>query len=162
MRYLLASLLVLLVSCKATTVYYVVRHAEKETTTGMSADVPLSVQGKQRAEALREMLKDEKIKEIYSTNYIRTKSTAQPLADLLHVNVETYSPSDTSFVTRVKTSSKGNVLIVGHSNTVDDIVNKLTGKTEVAGDLPDSEYGDLFVVKKKGNHYSFERKHFGN
>lgn len=147
------------VSCKTTT-YFIVRHAEKETAVAMTSDVPLSAAGKQRAEALKDVLKDEHIQHIYSTNFVRTKSTAQPLADAIHVPVEVYDPGDTSFVWKLK-SMQGNVLIVGHSNTVDDLVNGLMGKKEINGDLPDSEYGDLFVVKKRGKHFSFEKKHFG-
>lgn len=150
---------IVLLSCKTTT-YYIVRHAEKEAATTMTTDVPLSSAGKQRSEALKDQLESKHITAIYSTNYVRTKSTAQPLADVIHVPIQTYNPQDTSFVTRLM-SMNGNILIVGHSNTVDDIVNKLTGKTEIPGDLPDSEYGDLFIVKKKGSHYSFEKGHFG-
>lgn len=150
-----------LLSCKTTT-YYIVRHAEKaaSSNTTMSNDVPLSDQGKQRAEALKEILQKENIKHIFSTNYIRTKSTAQPLADAIHVAIEIYDPKDTTFISRLKSLS-GNILVVGHSNTVDDLVNGISGKKEIAGDLPDSEYGDLFIVKKKGNKISFEKKHFG-
>jgi len=151
-----------LLSCK-TTSYYIVRHAEKETpatNTTMTSDVPLSEAGKQRAEALKDLLKKENIKHVFSTNYIRTKSTAQPLVDVIHIPIETYDPKDPQFVSKLKTLN-GNVLVVGHSNTVDDLVNELTGKKEIQGDLPDSEYGDLFVVKKKGKRMSFERKHFG-
>lgn len=153
-----------LTSCKATT-YYIVRHAEKETSTTMSGtnlsgDVPLSAAGKQRAEALKVLLQKENIRHIFSTNYIRTKSTAQPLADAIHVPVEIYNPRDSTFPTKLR-SLNGNILIVGHSNTVDDLVNALSGKQEIAGDLPESDYGDLFIVKKKGKKISFERKHFG-
>lgn len=155
---------VLLLSCKTTT-YYVVRHAEKQSSTTMSSsamttDVPLSEAGRQRAEALKDLLKDEDIKYIFSTNFIRTKSTAQPLATALNIPVEVYDQKDAVFVDRLK-SIDGNVLIVGHSNTVDDLVNELTGKKEISGDLPDSAYGDLFVVKKKGSDISFDKKHFG-
>jgi phosphohistidine phosphatase SixA len=149
-----------LISCK-TTIYYIVRHAEKETTNTMTSDVPLSEAGKQRAQALKDLLQKEHITQIFSTNYIRTKSTGQPLADAIHVPIEIYNPKDSAFISKIKTLD-GNVLIVGHANTVDDLVNSLTGKKELAGDLPDSEYGDLFVVKKNGNHFSFEKKHFGN
>ena len=153
-----------LLSCKTTT-YYIVRHAEKETPTAMSnttmtSDVPLSEAGKQRAEALKEILQNENIKHIYSTNFVRTKSTAQPLADTIHVPVEIYDPKDPAFISKLK-SLDGNVLIVGHSNTVDDLVNELSGKKEINGDLPDTEYGDLFIVKKKGSKITFEKKHFG-
>ena len=147
-----------LFSCK-TTSYYIVRHAEKETAT-MASDVPLSAEGKQRAEALKEML-DNKVQFIYSTNYIRTKSTAQPLADADQLTVQTYDPRDTGFVSRMKRSSRGNVLIVGHSNTVDDLVNQFMGQTVINGDLPETQYGDLFVVKRKGKKFRFEKEHFG-
>jgi broad specificity phosphatase PhoE len=151
-------------SCKVTT-YYVVRHAEKESSTTMSSmtmtsDVPLSAAGKQRAEALKDVLLNEKIRHIFSTNYIRTKSTVQPLADAIHIPVEVYDTKDSSFAKTLK-SLHGNVLIVGHSNTVDDLINELMGRKEINGDLPDAAYGDLFIVEKKANHFSFERKHFG-
>lgn len=159
---LLATLFLL--SCKATT-YYIVRHAEKESSTtmsstSMSGDVPLSEAGKQRAQALKDLLQRENIKHIFSTNYIRTKSTAQPLADAIQVPVEIYDPKDQQFISKLKLVN-GNALVVGHSNTVDDLVNELTGKKEINGDLADSEYGDLFIVRKKGNKLTFEKKHFG-
>lgn len=151
---------VFLFSCKTTT-WFVVRHAEKETAT-MSPDVPLSAAGSQRAQALKDMLKDKGIHHIYSTNFIRTKSTAQPLAEATANSIEIYNPADTGFVSGLKSRSDGNFLIVGHSNTVDDIVNRLAGTKEIAGDLPDSQYGDLFVIRRKGKTISFEKKHFGN
>jgi len=157
-------LALVVVSCK-TTSYYVSRHAEKETATTastatMTSDVPLSEAGKQRAQALKELLAKEKIKYVFSTNYIRTKSTAQPLADDLRVPIETYDPKDPQFISKLK-ALNGNTLIIGHSNTVDDLVNELTGKKEIQSDLPDSAYGDLFVIRKKGKRMTFERKHFG-
>jgi 2,3-bisphosphoglycerate-dependent phosphoglycerate mutase len=148
-----------LLSCKTAT-YYIVRHAEKETTNTMTSDVPLSDAGRQRAEALKELLQKENIKHIFSTNFIRTKSTAQPLANAISIPIEIYDPKDTNFISKLK-SLDGNILIVGHSNTVDDLVNELSGKKEVNGDLTDSEYGDLFIVRKKGNKITFEKKHFG-
>ena len=160
-KFILFIALVLL-SCK-TTRYYIVRHAEKETTTTnttMTSDVPLSAAGKERAEALEALLQKENIKHVFSTNYIRTKSTAQPLADAIHLPIEIYDPKDPQFVSKLK-ALNGNALIVGHSNTVDDLVNELTGKKEIISDLPDSAYGDLFVVIKNRKQITFERKHFG-
>lgn len=148
----------ILISC-TTTRYYVVRHAEKAAAATMSADVPLSAEGQQRAEALRDHLKNEGIRHIFSTNYQRTRNTAAPLGDHMGVGTQTYDPRDTSFISRLK-SMKENTLVVGHSNTVDDIVNGLTGE-RLLQDLRDEEYGDLFIVKRKGKKYSFEKKRFG-
>lgn len=152
---------VFLLSCKTATTFYVVRHAEKESTATMMTDVPLSAAGKERAEALDQLLRSKAIDHIYSTNTARTIATAMPLSKDKGVKIETYDPRDTGFVSRLKRIEKGGVLVVGHSNTVDDIVNGLAGQIKVPGDLPDSEYGDLFVVKRKGKKYGFEKKHFG-
>ena len=152
-------------SC-TTTRYYVVRHAEKSeagamtNSTAMTADVPLAAAGVQRAEALRERLKNEGIRHIYSTNYQRTRSTAAPLGEHIGIGTQTYDPRDASFISRLK-SIKENTLIVGHSNTIDDIVNGLTGQ-QLLQDLPDHQYGDLFIVKRKGKKFSFEKHRFGN
>jgi len=151
--------LLLLHSCKSAS-YFVVRHAEKETTTSMGSDVPLSEVGKERAEALKDQLMHKHIRSIYSTNFLRTRSTAQPLAKALNLSIQIYEPLDTSLVKLLR-NRKENILIVGHSNTVDNIVNTLIGSKVIPGDLADNEYGDLFVVKRRGRHYSFDKKHFG-
>jgi 2,3-bisphosphoglycerate-dependent phosphoglycerate mutase len=163
-RYCLFIAAIFITSC-TTTKFFVVRHAEKETNT-MTSDVPLSEMGRERALALKEILKNEKIGTVYSTNFIRSKSTAQPLAEAIGVTLQIYDPRDTTFINRIintgNKDNEGNMLIVGHSNTVDDIVNKLMGRTMIAGDLPETQYGDLFIIKKKGKKYSFEKKRFGN
>jgi hypothetical protein len=46
---------------------------------------------------------------------------------------------------------------VGHSNTVDDIVNALTGENKLK-DLEDSEYNRLFVVRMRGKKVFFEER----
>ena len=148
-------------SCKTATYYYVVRHAEKENTNTMTTDVPLTEAGKQRAEALKQALIGKHIQRIYSTNYVRTRATAQPLAESSAIKIDIYDPKDSGFVRRIKDMPLGNILIIGHSNTVDDLVNQLMGKKTIESDLPDTEYGDLFIVKKKGNSIKFEKKHFG-
>ena len=142
--------------------YYIVRHAEKATQeANMTSDVPLTAKGKQRAEALKEELKNKKIAYVFSTNTVRTKSTAQPTADYFHVPIEIYGPiPDSAFISLIK-SKKKNTLIVGHSNTIDDIVNMLCSRKEVSGDLPDSEYNNLFIVKKKGKRYIFSSRKYG-
>ena len=150
----------LLQACSSTS-YFIVRHAEKEAqNANMTSDVPLSAEGKERAEALESKLHSQKVKHIYSTNTLRTKSTAQPLSSLLGVPIQTYDHRDTSFVSRIKALPKGNVLIVGHSNTIDDLVNQFYPQAQLK-DLPDSQYGDLFIIKRKGNRYSLQVDHFG-
>jgi phosphohistidine phosphatase SixA len=155
---------IFILSCIAMTVfiscshsYYIVRHAEKATQEAtMSSDVPLTDKGKERAEAVKEILKDKKIAYVFSTNTIRTKSTARPTADYFHLTTEIYGPGPDSAFIRLLKLKKKNTLVVGHSNTVDDIVNMLCGKKKVDRDLPDTEYNKLFIVKMKGKKCSFK------
>jgi len=144
--------------------YYIVRHAEKTVLTKDSASMmmnnpPLSEAGKVRAFVLRDELAKKHIRHIYSTNTIRSRTTAEPLSQAKNIPIETYGNIDSLVL--LLHSIKGNVLIVGHSNTVDDIVNKLSGKKEIASDLKDSEYDNLFILRGKEGKMKFTRKKYG-
>lgn len=160
MKYFLTTIIILsLFACSSKTIY-IVRHAEKATQgPNMTSDVPLSEQGTQRAEKLKEELRQKNIGFIFSTQTIRTTTTAKPLSDAIGVPVQFYNHRDTldKFIARVKESGKKNVLIVGHSNTVDDLVNKLMNQ-QLLSDLPDTAYNNLFMVTLKGKKYKFTRK----
>jgi len=154
-------LFLIVFSASCTQTFYVVRHGEKEpSNNNMTSDVELSAAGKQRAEKLKDELLDKQIKHIYSTNTLRTKATAQPLSNALQLPVKTYAPTNTAFIKGLKKGIKGNVLIVGHSNTVDNLVNGLLGKT-VLQDLPETEYNNLFIVIKKGGRFSLQKQKYG-
>ncbi|MGB8195052.1 MAG: phosphoglycerate mutase family protein [Chitinophagaceae bacterium] len=158
--------MVLFISLTASSqTYYIVRHAEKAVANGnpnMNAtDPPLTDGGKARAEALKEALKNEKLGFIFSTNTIRTKSTAEPLSQYLSIPIQTYNPRPDSLFIQQLRLLKHNALIVGHSNTVDDIVNMLTKEQTIPKDLDDSEYDNLFIVRVKGDKVEFERKKYG-
>ena len=169
MRLVYLPFLLFFVSSCTSVKYYVVRHAEKEvpsagTVMSTPNDPPLSAAGKVRAIELGEELKDKNILFIFSTNTIRTISTAQPLNALRGATkIELYNTRDSLdfFIQKLKAIKKGNSLIVGHSNTVDDIVNKLCGEIKVPKDLPDSEYDNLYLVTKKGKKMKFENKTYG-
>jgi broad specificity phosphatase PhoE len=97
-------------------------------------DPPLSAAGRVRAIELREALRGKGIRYIFSTNTIRTISTAQPFNELRGAtHIEIYNTKDSldQFIQKLKEIKKGNSLIVGHSNTVDDIVNKLCGEIKI-------------------------------
>lgn len=168
MKYLFPLIALFLVSCGNT--IYIVRHAEKAPVPAgasqmAASDPPLSEAGKARALALRERLKGEKIAYFFSTNYKRTLATAKPLADARgNKTVTLYSPrpdSTDAFINRIKQIKKGNILVVGHSNTIDDLANKLAGSKVVPGDLKDSEYDNLYKLKRKGDTYTFKNEKYG-
>jgi broad specificity phosphatase PhoE len=121
-----------------------VRHAER--AGGMSADVGISEAGRCRAEALARMLADANIKRIYVSEVARTGQTAEPLASKLHIRPEVVPAKDIEgLVAKLRAGAPDDVvLVVGHSDTVPEIVKLLGG-----GSVPpigDSEYDRLFVL----------------
>jgi broad specificity phosphatase PhoE len=128
---------------------FVVRHAERaDTAPGtpptMSADPDLSEAGRARAASLAAMLKDANISAIYATEFKRTQQTAAPLAKALGLTVTTLPASDTKALIEQVRAAKGHVLVVGHSNTVPDVVKALGIATPVT--VGDTEFDHLFVV----------------
>lgn len=109
----------------------------------MAADPDLSEAGRVRAESLAIVLKDAKITSIYATKYKRTQQTAAPLAKALGLTVS-IAPADAADVVKQLAGAKGNVLVVGHSNTVPDVIKGLGVTAPVM--IGDDEFDNLFVV----------------
>src|SRR5712671_6225807 len=103
-----------------------VRHAEKVSE---AADALLSDVGKQRAEKLAHTLADAGITSIFTTEAERTKQTAAPLAKLLHLQPMVIPAKDIAGLVNklVAQPQDAVVLVVGHSNTLPDVINKLRG-----------------------------------
>jgi phosphohistidine phosphatase SixA len=143
--------------------YYIVRHAEKasgDSASMTSTDPPLSADGKKRATDLKKILNKKGIQTIFSTNTARTRTTAEPLSKAKHINILFYGPRpDAAFITQLK-QLKGNTLIVGHSNTVDDIVNGLCGQ-QLLNDLPDAAYDNLFIVTNNNGTFELKQEKYG-
>lgn len=132
----------------ATTTIVVVRHAEKSTDD--PRDPSISEAGNERALALSVVLKDAGVSAIYATQYKRTRQTAEPLAQKLGLSVIERQVAGTptyaaDLAREVLAASAGKtVLIVGHSNTVPQIVQAFSGS--VVAPIQDNEYDHLFIV----------------
>ena len=123
---------------------FLVRHAEKaEATSGDSKDPDLSEAGRARAEALALMLKDAGIAAIFVTELKRTKQTAEPLARAANVEPTIVPAKETAELVAKLKEMRGNALVVGHSNTLPEIVQSL-GVTEPVT-VGDSDYDNLFI-----------------
>lgn len=107
-----------------TLVVYLVRHAEKADT---SRDPDLSQEGKQRAQDLIHTLGDAGIENIYSSDYIRTRETAAPLAKRLGLEIQIYDPRDLESIANKLKELGGIHLVVGHSNTTPNLCSILGG-----------------------------------
>lgn len=138
----------------AQSLVYVVRHAERAdggagasagAMSGAPADPHLSAAGVARAARLADMLADAGIKAIYVTEFKRTQETAAPLATKLHLAVDTTRSADSAaLVASMKAQHPHDVvLVVGHSNTIPDIIKALGGPAITIGD---NEYDSIFVV----------------
>ncbi len=130
---------------------YLVRHAEKMKDG--TSNPPLTPEGEKRALNLSEVLKDKEITKIFSSTYKRTWNTAMPLSEEINVTIEPYDAGSTEEINRMANSTAQNILIVGHGNTVPNMVNLLIGE-EAHPQLDESDYGDLYIVSKKGNTYT--------
>jgi broad specificity phosphatase PhoE len=150
-RFLIALALAVLAAAPtaAQPTVFLVRHAERaDAAPGaaptMSADPDLSDAGRARAESLARMLADAKITAIFSTEFKRTQQTAAPLAKAIGVAVTTVSSKNEADLVKLIRASQGNVLVVGHSNTVPDVIKALGVTTPVA--IADDEFDNLFLV----------------
>jgi phosphohistidine phosphatase SixA len=130
---------------------FIVRHAEKQTESN-EKEVPLSEAGRARAQRIAEMLRDAGVIAVYSTDTVRTLSTAAPLAAIANVQPIAYSPTgpngklDLKPLARKILEHQGsrNVLVVGHSNTIAPLVEALGCKDTVT--VGGAEYDGLWIV----------------
>jgi broad specificity phosphatase PhoE len=129
------------------TVVLLVRHAEKAAQPAQ--DPPLTEAGASRAQALVAVARDAGVTAIITTQFVRTKSTAEPTAAALKLTPEVVQagpmPQHAKAVAeQVMKHAGGTVLVVGHSNTIPAIVGALGAPQP--RDLCDSEYDQVFVV----------------
>lgn len=127
------------------TTYFLIRHAEKDRSNPSEKDPKLTEAGIKRAQNWTKVLKDVSFDMVYSTNFNRTKATAQPIAEANNLEVEIYNQAD-MYNQNFQQKTKGKtVLIVGHSNTTPAFVNAIL-KNKKYEDLPDDENGGLYIV----------------
>ncbi len=140
---------------------YLVRHSEKDYSSPNQSDLPLSPCGEQRSKALSTFLSDFDLEAIYSTQYTRTLTTAQPTATSKDLKIQMYKPSDLASFAQTLLSRKQNALVVGHSNTTGYLAGLLIGEDgeEISLDIYDRIY-QVVVTENSSRlhllHSSFE------
>jgi len=118
------------------------RHAEKED----GDDPVLSEAGLARARALSHALSRLRIDAIYTSQFVRTRMTAEPLAEAIGVVPEVVDAGDVpGLVGRITSGAARTVVVIGHSNTVPAIARAL-GVPDVAA-IPERQYDDLLIVR---------------
>ncbi|HEX9980209.1 MAG TPA: phosphoglycerate mutase family protein [Flavobacterium sp.] len=124
------------------TVIYLIRHAEKADA---SANPNLSAAGLQRANNWTVILQDVDFEAFYSTNYNRTLQTIQPTATSNEKDVTLYDPANFSLQNVIAAHEGKNVFIVGHSNTIPQLINTYLG-TDIYPDMEETEFGNLYKI----------------
>jgi broad specificity phosphatase PhoE len=129
------------------TTVILVRHAERATEP--ANDPVITAEGQDRARRLLQVVKDAGVNAILTTQFQRTKLTAQPVAEALGLTPEVVAasgqshPAEVAKHIREKLSGK-TVLVVGHSNTINAIAAALGAAHP--GVIEDSVYDNLYVV----------------
>ena len=129
---------------KDTTIYYFVRHAEKDREAN-TEDPHLLSEGMHRANFWAEVLKDKNIDMVFSTNYQRTLETARPTAEQAEVKIELYKANHLYSKDFQKKTEGKTVFIVGHQDTTPQFVNKILGKNKYKR-IADDENAQLYTV----------------
>ena len=119
---------------------YVMRHLQK----GAGEDPPLSAEGKANAQRLIPILRANPPKAIFVSPTRRARETAEPLAAALGITMTSYDPRNAAALIETVAAEKRSLLIVGHSNTVPDIIGRLGAAAPPP--LSDEDYGGIWRI----------------
>lgn len=131
------------ISADAQQVIYIVRHGEKLDD---GKDPPLSAAGEARAARLGRILAASRVKAIYTTQYQRTILHAAPVARALNVTPVVHPAGDTpGLLGKIAAHGADDVvLVVGHGNTVPEILKGLGHSDAVK--IDETDFDNLFVL----------------
>jgi broad specificity phosphatase PhoE len=129
-------------TASAQPVVVIVRHAEKAASGGN--DPELSSAGRARADALARILKDSGITAIFTSEFKRTRETAAPTATSIGVTATVVPATDTDALVSKLHQLNGNALVVGHGDTIPNLIKALGINSPV--NIPDADYSELLIV----------------
>lgn len=132
------------------TVLFCVRHAEK--VPDGSKNPPLTPKGEARAARLGTLLAQTRIDRIGTSNTKRNLQTADGVKTIAgQTALEVFAPELVyEWVQDLLIKEPGqHVLYVGHSNTIPELLNRLTAGVAYT-DIPDDVYGRFYVVVTRG------------
>ncbi len=134
---------------------FLIRHAEKADEPRQ--DPPLIEKGVARSQELARLLSASGVKAIFTSQFLRTKQTAEPLAKQLNLvpasltlksnptNPRLISEQSTAELTNKILERAGqSVLVIGHTNSIPDVIKMLGG--DIVPTIDEKTFNDLFVV----------------
>jgi len=120
---------------------YVMRHLN---TPAGATNPDLTPEGQATAQAFAAWFAKDPPGTIYVSSTKRAQQTAAPTAVRYAVTPKVYDPADSDALVASVLRETGTVLVVGHSNTVPDIVEKLGGQRPAP--LVHEDFGDVWRV----------------
>ena len=132
------------------------RHAEALPRTRANQNPVLAKTGQARAALEARTLRAAGVTRIFATELKRTQQTAAPLAKLLELDVEQYAAGRSKeFAATLKELKNGEVVVVvGHSNTVPQMVKELGGsmtQLDKKGYIEDTQHDRMIVQVLSSN-----------
>lgn len=121
---------------------FLVRHAEKQADG--SHDPKLTETGKKHSMQLANWFEDKNIREIWSSDYRRTRNTAAPLLSRLGLELDIYDPGDQVNLAAKLLARQNTALVVGHSNTIPELARLICHC--LIKDMDESEHDRLIVI----------------
>jgi broad specificity phosphatase PhoE len=123
------------------------RHMEKATS---GQDPALSPCGVAQAQAFAAQLKNTPLPWLMHTPYQRTKQTAEAFSQQGR-QLLSYDPRQLDQLSTELNNKAGNVLVIGHSNTIPALVAKLTGET--VAPLTEQDYGRIYILTEQNKQW---------
>jgi broad specificity phosphatase PhoE len=121
--------------------FYVMRHLH---TPAGASDPDLTPEGQRHAQLLADWFRREPPAAIFVSDTKRARQTAAPLAARLGLEPVVYDPRNTPALVAEIQKSPNPALIIGHSNTVPDIVAALGGARP--DPIARDQFGDIWHV----------------
>lgn len=127
------------------TTFVLIRHAEKAMDQSTN-DPDLSAVGKKRAQRLADLLNEGEVNAIYSTPYKRTRQTVEPLAVKKGLTILDYEINKEEEIDKMLSAhTGGTIVVVGHSNTIPWMANKLLG-VQKYHPWEDGDYDNVWII----------------
>lgn len=151
----------MLFACGGTATVVLVRHAEVNADPD---DPHLSEAGKARAAALAKAMADTRLATIITSDTLRAKETAEPVAATLNIPTETVPVDDTYAQDMVRRIRNGyldrSVLIVADAGAINELAKAfgINAGVRIARDAHD----DLFVIDYDGELGQMVRARYGD
>ena len=130
-------------SLSEATQIYIIRHTEKADET--AEDPELSAAGIERAKYWKKVLQHIHFDQVFTTDFVRNIQTAELISSDSSIKPELYYPMSFDVLKFINLIKGEKVLIIGHSNTIPDMVNRLIDETKYPP-MSHENYNVLYVV----------------